>query len=336
MSSGARNHSNRRQNRQLQPRRRRALALAALLTAVVAVGGCSSHSSSTGSSAARGSTGSSNTDSSNAGSGNAGSGNAGSGNAGSGNAGSQAGAVAAPEAVTSPKSQVPVQQRDIVRTATLSLQATDVDRAANLIGAQATAAGGRIDGDDRNAGGADRTAHLVLRLPPQALDRVLASAVRLGHETGRSVHGEDVTATRADVAARVAALRTSVDRLRNFLSKSGSITDLVRLESALSERESTLESTVAQQRALADQIGLATLTVDISSPAATAAISNPSGFGAALSRGWHGLVLALGWLLTGLGYVIPFAALAALIMVPVVLIRRRRQVPAPLVEPPPA
>lgn len=326
MSSGARNHSNHRQSRQLQPSRRRALVLAALLTAVVAVGGCSSHSSSTGSSAARGSTGSSNAASS----------DAGSSNAGSSNAGLQAGAVAVPEAVTSPKSQVPVQQRDIVRTATLSLQATDVDRAANLIGAQATAAGGRIDGDDRNAGGADRTARLVLRLPPQNLDRVLASAVRLGHETGRSVHGEDVTAARADVEARVAALRTSVARLRNFLSKSGSITDLVRLESALSERESTLESTVAQQRALADQVGLATLTVDISSPAATAAISNPSGFGAALSHGWHGLVLALGWMITGLGYVIPFAALAALIMVPVVLIRRRRQVPAPLVEPPPA
>lgn len=136
--------------------------------------------------------------------------------------------------------------------------------------------------------------------------------------------------------ARVTALRTSVARLREFLRKSGSITDLVRLESELSQREATLESTVAQQRALADQIGLATLTVSVSSPAAVATISNPSGFGAASSRGWHGLVLALGWVITGLGYAIPFAALAAAVALPVVLVRRRRQAPAPVLEAPPA
>lgn len=318
MSAGLRDPSNRRShpNRQRNPCRWRAMELAVLLTFAVAVAGCSSHSAKSSSAAARNGTGSS--------------------GAGGSQANATAGAV--DNTLSGPRSQTPapVQQRDIVRTATLSLQATDVDRAANLIGAQATSAGGRIDGDDRNAEGADRTAQLVLRLPPEALDRVIAGAVRQGHETSRSVHGEDVTTSRADVDARVTALRTSVDRLRQFLSKSGSVTDLVRLESALSERESTLESTVAQQRALADRISLATLTIDISSPAAVAAISSPSGFGAALSRGWHGLVLVLGWVITGLGYVIPFAALAALITVPVVLFRRRRQAPAPLVELPPA
>lgn len=293
---------------------RRAWVLAALLTVAVAMGGCSSHSSSTSSGAARTGTGSN--------------------VAGGSQAKAAAGAVDNTLSGPTSRTPAPVQQRDIVRTATLSLQATDVDRAANLIGAQATSAGGRIDGDDRNAEGADRTAQLVLRLPPAALDGVIAGVVRLGKETSRSVHGEDVTTSRADVDARVTALRTSADRLREFLRRSGSITDLVRLESALSERESTLESTVAQQRALADQIGLATLTVSVSSPAAVATISNPSGFGAALSRGWHGLVLALGWVITGLGYAIPFAALAALITVPVVLVRRRRQAPAQLVEPP--
>ncbi len=301
-----------------RPTQRRAWVLAALLTAAVAMGGCSSHSSSTSSGAARTGAGSNSTTGSQA------------------KAAAGAGIVAGADTVTSPKTQVPVQQRDIVRTATISLQAVDVDRAADLIGARATSAGGRIDGDDRNAEGADRTAQLVLRLPPSALDGVLAGVVRLGKETSRSVHGEDVTASRADVNARVTALRTSVDRLREFLRKSGSITDLVRLESELSQREATLESTVAQQRALADQIGLATLTVSVSSPAAVATISNPSGFGAALSRGWHGLVLALGWVITGLGYAIPFAALAAVVALPVVLVRRRRQAPAPVLEAPPA
>lgn len=161
-----------------RPTQRRAWVLAALLTAAIAMGGCSSHSSSTSSGAARTGAGSNSTTGSQA------------------KAAAGAGIVAGADTVTSPKTQVPVQQRDIVRTATISLQAVDVDRAADLIGARATSAGGRIDGDDRNAEGADRTAQLVLRLPPSALDGVLAGVVRLGKETSRSVHGEDVTASR--------------------------------------------------------------------------------------------------------------------------------------------
>ena len=97
-----------------------------------------------------------------------------------------------------------------------------------------------------------------------ALSGLMDKVVALGHENSRTDHGDDVTAQVADVGARVRELQISVGRLQDFLRHSGSIGDLVSLESQLTQRQSELDSTLSQQRALADQVDLATLTVDLS------------------------------------------------------------------------
>jgi hypothetical protein len=246
------------------------------------------------------------------------------------------GKVAAPAAGAKPAGnpQTPLQQRDIVRTAALNVEVADVDVAAELVLSLAGKVGGRVDGDNRRSSGKNRSAQLVLRVPPAALDDLINKDLKgLGTETSRTVTGDDVTAARADVDARVKALTTSVDRLRDFLKHSGTITDLVQLESQLSQREAELESTVAQQRALADQITLATLTVDlvVQRSVATRAGGGPTGFGSALGDGLHGLVVGLRWVLAVAGYALPFALLLAVVLLPLLVIRRRRttQVPAP-------
>jgi Ca-activated chloride channel homolog len=246
------------------------------------------------------------------------------------------GKVATPAAGAKPAAnpQPPLQQRDIVRTAALNVEVADVDVAAELVLSRARKVGGRVDGDNRRSSGKNRSAQLVLRVPPAALDDLINKDLKgLGTETNRTVTGDDVTAARADVDARVKALTTSVDRLRDFLKHSGTITDLVQLESQLSQREAELESTVAQQRALADQITLATLTVDlvVERSAVTRAGGGPTGFGSALGNGLHGLVVGVRWVLAVAGYALPFVLLVAVVLLPLLVIRRRRtsQIPAP-------
>ncbi|UQX89558.1 DUF4349 domain-containing protein [Jatrophihabitans telluris] len=223
----------------------------------------------------------------------------------------------------------PLQQRDMVYTATLAVQVGDVDAAANKVSALAISLGGRVDGDDRSSTKAETPiATLVLRLPPDKLDRALAGSVGLGKELGRTLKGEDVTSAHADVSARVSALRTSVQRLHTFLAHSGSISDLVSLESQLTKRESELESTVAQQRALADSIALASLTVTLSKKASVPAAvvkrsHDPSGFGRAVGAGWHALVLSWRYLAAGLGYAGPFLLLTLALGLPALWLRRR-------------
>lgn len=233
-------------------------------------------------------------------------------------------AAAAPKTV--PQASGSLQSRDVVRTATLDMRTADVDRAADAVVRLGSANQGRVDLDQRTTTNGRRTAEVVLRVPPPTLEAVIGEIDSLGTETSRSVRGEDVTASKADIGARVSTLAASVKRLQGFLAHSGSISDLVSLESQLTQREGDLESTQAQQKALSDQIALATLTVDLTMRATPArAAGGPAGFGSALAGGWHALVVSLRWILAALGYVAPAALVIALAAVGAVVFRRRRR-----------
>jgi hypothetical protein len=224
--------------------------------------------------------------------------------------------------------RTPLQQRDIVRTATLALTTSDVDRAADAAVAATKAAGGRADTDDRSSAGQDgRQAHLVLRVPAAGLDPLRDKVIALGHETSRTEQGSDVTSQVADVNARITELQISVGRLQNFMQHSGSITELLALESQLTQRQSDLQSTIAQQQALADQVDLATLTVDISrTPAGIAGHARQlPGFVGAIRASWHALLYSGRLLVAGLGYLIPFLLLPVLAGYLGLRIRRSRR-----------
>src|SRR6185503_18954979 len=187
--------------------------------------------------------------------------------------------------------------RAVVRTGTLSVTVANVDQAADSALAATKADGGRVDGDDRNEDSTGRHAELVLRVPAAKLDELRDTVSRLGHEDNRSMHGADVTANQADIDGRVQELTISVGRLQDYLKHSGSISELVTLESQLTQRESELQSTVEQQKALSDQVELATLTVDLHGKAAVVhARSGPAGFGSAVWKALGGLLLSLRWL----------------------------------------
>ena len=109
-------------------------------------------------------------------------------------------------------------------------------------------------------------------------------------------------------------------RLQDFLKHSGSISDLVALESQLTQRESDLQSTVAQQRALSDQMDLSTLTVDLHTKAgAVRTGSGPAGFGSAVRHALGGVLLSLRWLAALFGYLLPFLVVLASPGVPAAL-----------------
>ncbi|MGX7680774.1 DUF4349 domain-containing protein [Jatrophihabitans sp. DSM 45814] len=235
-------------------------------------------------------------------------------------------AMGAPAKVPA-KAGTPLQQEDFVRTAAVDVQVQDVDHAAGMILAAAARVTAQVSGDQRSSSGDERNATLVLRVPPARLDGLIAYAVTVGKELDRTVNGEDVTAAHADVNARVKELTISVGRLQNFLKDSGSIGDLVALESQLTQREAELASTVAQQRALENQIAIATLTIQLKGKAVAPIIAghNPSGFATAIGNGWHGLTVGFRWIAAVLGYALPFLLLLALVLVPMVLVQRRRK-----------
>ncbi|MET7477673.1 DUF4349 domain-containing protein [Streptomyces sp. NPDC005648] len=216
-----------------------------------------------------------------------------------------AGASAAPRLTAS----------DIIRTASLTVQVKDVPKALDEARTTAENAGGYV-GDEtttRDAKGRERT-RVVLRVPVDKYDQVLADLQGAGKLLDRTAKAEDVTGQVVDVDSRVKSQRVSVARVRELMDRATKLSDVVELEGELSNREADLEALLAQQAALKDRTSLATITLSLSeTPVAKTAGHEETGFVDALAGGWHAFLTMLRWLAVAFGAVLPFAAVAALL-----------------------
>ncbi|MFI1958127.1 DUF4349 domain-containing protein [Streptomyces althioticus] len=204
----------------------------------------------------------------------------------------------------------------IIRTASLTVRVKDVPAALDEARAATTNAGGYV-GDEttrRDAVGDERT-RVVLRVPVDAYDKVLAALEGTGTLVERNANAEDVTDQVVDVESRITSQRASVARIRELMDRATRLSDVVTLEGELSTRQADLESLLAQQASLKDRASLATITLTLSeSPAEKEAKDEEPGFVDALAGGWGVFLTLLRWLLLALGAVLPFAAVAALVV----------------------
>jgi len=216
----------------------------------------------------------------------------------------------------------------IVRTGDVAVDVEDITSAANRITALVSAAGGDIGSDQRQGDATDGTADLVLRVPPDSFADLLETISDLGEELSRTVSAEDVSTVVADVDARVQSLQNSVNRLLALAGQAVSVSDLIVIEAELSSRQSELESLLAQQRALADQVSLATLTVRLSASGGPVD-EEETGFLASLEAGWNALLVFGSGLISIFGVLLPWLVVLAVIGIPVWFLWRRRRSLAP-------
>ncbi|MFI5686551.1 DUF4349 domain-containing protein [Streptomyces sp. NPDC051636] len=204
----------------------------------------------------------------------------------------------------------------IIRTASLTVQVKDVPKALDEARATAENAGGYV-GDEtisRDSSGHERT-RVVLRVPTARYDEVLTDLEGAGKLVHRTAKAQDVTDQVVDVDSRIKSQRASVARVRELMDRAGKLSDVVTLEGELSSREADLEALLAQQASLKDRTSLATITLSLSqTPVKKAAHDDSAGFADALAGGWHAFVTMLRWIALALGAVLPFAVLAALLV----------------------
>ena len=201
-------------------------------------------------------------------------------------------------------------QRSIIYNGSMTVQATDVNGAADRAEALANGAGGYIGGDARQTISGHAEATIVLRVPADHFDATMSALAALGTSTDRQVTTQDVTSQVIDIGSRIKTQQASVDRVRALLSKATSIGDVVSIESELTQRESDLESLEAQLAGLQDLSALSTITLTLIEPNAPkpAVEKKPAakGFVAGLKAGWKSFRSGTSTLLTWLGAVLPF------------------------------
>jgi Domain of unknown function (DUF4349) len=188
----------------------------------------------------------------------------------------------------------------IIYTASVTVRATDLTRAAARATQLARAAGGYVSSENTalNRAHPDRsTISLQLKIPVSAYPATLgALSSQLGTRLAMSQHAQDVTQTVADVTSRVTSAQAAISQLRALLRHAGTVSSLLTVQNQINDQESSLESLLAQQRALTHETSFATVTMLL--------VANPharhhsrrhaaGGFVGGLKAGWHGLVRAV-------------------------------------------
>lgn len=221
-----------------------------------------------------------------------------------------------------PASQLTSFDRQLARTASMTVRAEDAARAAAAARQIAADAGGYV-GSERSD---EESASLTLVVPSEEIDGVLADLAGLGKRIEQRVSVEDVTDQIVDVDSRVASQRESVERVRKLLARAESISDLVTIERELAWREAELESLLARQDALRGRVTMAPISLElVEKPGTNGDRDDGYSFLAGLAAGWGAFTTFLGATAEALGAALPFLVLAGVLAALALLARRRRR-----------
>ncbi|WP_275002674.1 DUF4349 domain-containing protein [Promicromonospora iranensis] len=231
--------------------------------------------------------------------------------------------------------------RELITTGNATLAVEDPFEAAEQIADLVEGAGGRVEARDERAETAEEpgSASMTLRIPADRVSATLDALDKLGEVRDRHVETLDVTGTAQDLDARIAALRTSTDRLRELMAEADRTADLIEIEAELATRQAELDSRVSERNRLSDEVAMSTLHVEIVAESSPAAQAEPGGFLGGLSAGWSALVSTFNVFVLVLGAIIPWLALAGVVLLVVVGVRRqiarnRPSGPGPIVAEP--
>lgn len=215
--------------------------------------------------------------------------------------------------------------RELITTGNATLAVDDPFEAAEQIADLVEEAGGRVEARDERAATDDEpgSASMTLRIPADRVSATLDALDELGEVRDRHVETVDVTGTAQDLDARIEALRTSTDRLRELMADADRTSDLIEIEAELSTRQAELDSKVSERNRLSDEVAMSTLHVEIVAEGTPAAQARPGGFLGGLSAGWSALVSTFNVVVLVLGAIIPWLALAGVVLLVVVGVRRQ-------------
>lgn len=210
----------------------------------------------------------------------------------------------------------------VIRTGSLDLEVRKgaFEGTVARITAQAIGLGGYVAESTTSEAGDAPSGSIVVRVPDESFDTLLADLRELGEVKAVASKGTDVTAQFTDLGARLTALWATRDRLGTVLSEAANVPDILAVQDRITQVQTEIEQIQGQQRLLDDQTSMGTLAVTLGEPGAEIVeldATPDEGLGAAWDDArrrfgngledlvsWSGsaaVVLIVGLLLLGLG-----------------------------------
>jgi len=177
-------------------------------------------------------------------------------------------AVATVRAVQGALPRSPSIERMIVRSASMTLQVSDIRKTVDAVARATSVAEGFLGTSRLWREGEQQRASMTVRVPSARLDATLASlralAVRVDDE---SVSGEDVTRQAVDLRAQVTNLRATEVELRALLQtvreKTKRAADVLEVHAELTRVRGDIDRLEAELQSLVQLAALSTITLDL-------------------------------------------------------------------------
>lgn len=213
-----------------------------------------------------------------------------------------------------------VPDRAVITTAHMAVRVEAVGDAVQAVQTLVATHDGVIDYQDFSNSVDGAYATITARVPSDRLETLIDEVSALGDVQNVSRQASDVTQQTVDLDARISALQASLDRLRALLEQTTNVADLVAVETEMSTRQAELDSLRAQRTYLANQVQMSTLTISLQP--IVAGVTDSPGFVDGVRNGWNALVTLAGALVTAVGFLLPFALIAVVLLVVVWLLVR--------------
>jgi hypothetical protein len=149
----------------------------------------------------------------------------------------------------------------IVRTGSLQLDVKDVKASLNSARDTVAGMGGYIGASQQSSDGKSIVANVTYRIPELRWEEALAALRLLGDEVGEKTDAAEVTNQIVDLAARIRNLQASETALVRHAAEAAKISDLLEVETRLSDVRGQIEQLSAQQKNLENQAAYGTLAV---------------------------------------------------------------------------
>jgi hypothetical protein len=163
-----------------------------------------------------------------------------------------------------------IEERKLVRTASVRLRVRDYDRARERLANAASRRGGFVgDASSRlhiTDSGNYTTGRVVFRVPSEEFDAFLGDVNGTGTVLQSEQRTEDVTDQLVDINARLRNLRAERDRLRELYQQANDTEAILKVERRLSEVQTQIERLEARKESLNRRVALSTVTVELVEP----------------------------------------------------------------------
>jgi len=229
------------------------------------------------------------------------------------------------------------QNRKLIRTVNLNAETEDMDTLLTRIDEKVTALEGYMENREVQSGSSyssyrSRYANLVIRIPVSRADEFVTHVSGVSNITSSTESNQDVTLTYISTESRVKALQTEETRLLELLAKAETMSDLLEIESRLTEVRYELENVTSQLRTYDNLVDYATVKLYIAEVQKLTPVEEETfwqrvsgGFVESLEDLRDGFEEMVVWILVKLPYLLLMAVLVAVVLVAVKLKRKKRK-----------